>query len=198
MNFEEMQVIWDAQTKRSLFAFDREGIRRVVDKQASAIHFHLRSFEIVTISSFFILALVVASEPFFEKHEYFQYYEAAGFLIISALMFFRARQRSKEEARFADTLIGEVDLAIWRLESIISRLKDYTWLAIAPLLLVWLVRVVFELSSKPLWLQIGWPLFLLATPFIFRTAVRGKHQPQLENLLALRKSLRESEENAKT
>ncbi|MDQ8187381.1 hypothetical protein [Pelagicoccus sp. SDUM812002] len=41
MNFEEMQVIWDAQEKRSLFAFDRVGLKRLVDKQASAVRFSL-------------------------------------------------------------------------------------------------------------------------------------------------------------
>lgn len=193
MNFDEMQVVWDAQEKRSLFAFDRGELKRVVDKQAAAVRFHLRSFEIVTIGGFLVVALLVAAEPFFEKHEYFQYYEAAGFLFFSGLMFWRARQRSKREVRFPETLLGEVDLAIWRLQSLISRMKEYTWLAVAPMLVMWLVRTVFDLAQKPLWLQIFWPTFLLAIPFLYRLAISNKHQPQLNNLEALKEKLRETE-----
>lgn len=189
-----MQLVWDSQAKRSLFAFDRKALKRLVDKQASAIRFHLRSFEIVAIGGFFVLALLVASEPFFEKKEYFQYYEAAGFLFFAGVMFSRARRRAKREARFPDTLVGEVDLAIWRLESLISQLKEYSWLAVAPLLVMWLVRAVFQLADKPLWLQIFWPSFLFAMPFLYRLMIREKHQPQLTNLTALRRKLRESED----
>ena len=189
MDFSQFQMIWNEENERSMFAIDREALRKLVDQEAKSIRFGLRSFEKTTIASFFILSLVVGSEPLFEGHDYYQYYEAAIFFVVSVIMFFRCRSRAACEADFGSSLVEEVNLAIWRQESLIARLKEYAWFAITPMLGMWFVRTFFQLAAKPLWLQVGWPIALISIPFFFHLAIKKKHLPRLNSLMDLRETL---------
>ena len=42
MDFSEMQLIWDDQNKRTLFAFDKEVLEREVMKESKSIRIGLR------------------------------------------------------------------------------------------------------------------------------------------------------------
>ncbi|MDQ8203533.1 hypothetical protein [Pelagicoccus sp. SDUM812003] len=193
MDFSRFQMIWDEQEKDSLFAIDRAALSELVGKAGRKARLDLRAFEYVTMLSILGIAIAVASEPFFEKHEYFQYYEAALFLAAAVAMFVRHRQRAREEARFDTSLCGEVDLTIWRLESLAMRLREYCWIALTPMILTGLVRIVFQLASKPLWLQLAWAALMVLTPIGMHKIAREKVQPQLRSMKALRETLRGGE-----
>ena len=86
MNFEELQTVWDAQKGQTLFAIDKDALRRLVEKDAVAIRRDLKTLELAAIAALVVLGVASLIDTFFNGDEYFQLwgvafdFAAAGYL----------------------------------------------------------------------------------------------------------------------
>ncbi len=112
MNFEEMQVLWDSQRERPLYAFDSDALARLIGRQSRKISCTVRFVERMMIAGTLALAGFLAFEPLVRGTDRHQLPGALLFLASSAYLATRALRRRRGEQRFESTLLGDLDRTI--------------------------------------------------------------------------------------
>ncbi len=194
MNFEEMQLIWDEQNKRTMFAFDREALERVVAKEGRAIRFELSSLEFAAVFGMLGSAVVTASETLSEGKEYFQLGEAGVMIVLAVWIYLGRRQAESRAKRIGEGILGEVDRSVLRTERLIGLWRwcvaGFWFISLSSVLIRRVVYRTFEHAEIKVILAIVGPTLL----YLFVRRLRKKvHEPRLTSLGILRGKLAKAE-----
>lgn len=189
MNFDELKVIWDSQNKEPLYAIDRKAMHSRVKSEGKAVQFCLNMFEIMSLIILFGLGLAVGLEPVLEGHDYHQFIDTAVYFAAGAYLAKELRRRKRAEKKFDDSLLGDLDRAIFQVGVQIQRFKVFPWIVLGPMVALTLLKLPLYYDTKPLWL---WPLTLGSIVFTIvslRHELKHKQEPRKQSLLTLRAKL---------
>lgn len=113
MKFEEMKKIWDEQSKEHVYAIDEKRLHQNIEEKKHASSTLVSKIEIMSItvnvlSGGFLIGLTVLG-----SHANV-FTASMAFLMLAAAVYvyFRRRQRLKNENRFDRTMLGDLDHAI--------------------------------------------------------------------------------------
>jgi len=124
MNFEDMQTIWDTQKNEKLYAFDQGALQRIVDKDSRAITRDLKCLELAAIAALIGIGIVTLIDTFFNGDEYFQLVGVGIEFVAAGILWLRRRQRESSLTSESTGLIGDLDIAIKRVQATIQRGRE--------------------------------------------------------------------------
>lgn len=192
MNFEDMQLVWDTQKERRLFAFDQAAMERVVARESRAIRLDLKTLELTFIVVGVVLAVIATLDTLLQRGEYFQLFGAAVGLMAAGWVWRRRKQRAASEAAARRPgLAGEIELALSRARAAIQRSRDFAIYFTVMFIFGISIRIaIYGLTSSTtkLILALVGICFLNATLAWERNRL---HRPRLKNLETLRAKLDE-------
>ena len=187
MEFEQIRSIWENQDSRELFAFDQDTLYGVIRRKSRKAGRFLGLFEWVMILSNLAAAALLTQGALHEQGFDFRLALSALYLAYSIFALVRRWRRRREEVRFPVTMLGELEKAIWRLDSLIRQERSMTFWYVLPLVLAGSLTVF--LDSHRIW-AFGLVLFLIpASYFGTRWEINRWFLPKKHTLESLRKSL---------
>ena len=189
MNFEEIQMIWDGQNNETLYAIDKEALRRLVEKDSAKINRDLKMLELAAITVLIGLGVVTLIDTFFNGDEYFQLAGVAFEWGAASYLWMRRRKRESALRHEPVSLLDRIDTAMNRARSTVQCGRDMV-----------VVFSLFVLHGVGIRILIyGWRssevklvIAVLGIVFLFvwmRFNETTVHSPRLKNLGALRKKL---------
>lgn len=193
MDFEEMKVIWDSQNEQPLYAFEQASLEKRIRSEGQDISFCLEMFEIMTMLILLVMGVVFPLEPILEGHDFHQIPEGLLFLAIAGWLFRERRRRKQYEQRFDNSLLGDLDRSIFRVDVQIRRLRGFLWVFIVPMCVITAMRLPWDYITKPWWL---WAIMVVGTAFtiyVMRREVQQTHLPRKASLQSLREKLAKAE-----
>jgi hypothetical protein len=191
MNFEEMQVIWDSQNKRTMYALDTNGLHENVKRRCRNLGWKVTCEEFGLVAISLVVALEQASKPFLEGIDAYRYVGALLFVGVALYILLGRFRRLQREREFESTLVGDLDRAISRVDYNIWRARTFTWWFLFPAAVIVSIAFFQELGEAPIW-----PWFFVAGSFWLGQAVVKKglnciQLPDKRELEALRSTLSE-------
>ncbi|MEM9645033.1 MAG: hypothetical protein AAF989_08560 [Planctomycetota bacterium] len=198
MNFDDLQVIWDSQSERTMYQFDEQALLSAVERRSRSIASMVSCFEIMMALNLIALGIMLLAEPVLEQKEFYQLPQAA-MALGAAIYIWRSRQtRIRTEAQFDESLLGKLDRSIYQLGYKIGLSKGFPWWFTMPMLIGVTVTLPFVYDSKPIWL---WPIVfggLMGCYIPIDREIRNKLSPVKTELESLRDKLANGNENPKT
>ena len=192
MEFEEMQVIWNEQKNEKMYAVDEETLHNYIRGKGRSVNRLMGFFEWTMIAVNLIVAIVLLVDAFVEKESPLMYIFPALYLGYTILATIRRTARQQGTQQFDETVLGELDRAIWQLDYLIRQSRWVVVWYILPLVVVFGITMLIK--DQPLW-GLGLAVFLL--PFTYfggRWEVNRLYMPKRERLAALREKLIEAAE----
>ena len=189
MNFEEMQVIWDSQKERTMYAMDTSALHELVKsrsrKQGTKVSVDELAMTLICLG----VAAMLAAEPFFEGEDPHQYIGAVLFVGVAVFTLLGRRRRLRRELQFEATLVGDLNRAINRVDAQIRRSETFMLWFMVPALITVVVSFFQKHATKSLgdWLLVG-----LAFPLAYvvvRAGLRCGLLPAKRELEALKQKL---------
>ncbi len=162
MDFEQMQVVWNEEKRRNVYALDLEALHASVQRRGRRIAAGVEAMEIGMLAISIFVAGFLASEPLLQGEDPEQYASAAVLLGVAVyLVVGRIRRRARERA-FAPNLRGDLDRAIAQVEYHLRRVRTvHVWFFL-PALATIAIGAAFADEVKSTWL---WLPVLAAFPF---------------------------------
>jgi hypothetical protein len=195
MEFEEMQIIWNRQKDARLFAIDEDALYRYIQGKSRSTGRWLRLVEWMMIAVNLIAGILLAADAIRDGGPILLYAIAAMYLAYSVVGVFRRLSRRSQEVQFEDTMLGELDKGIWRIDYLIRQGHSLILWYLLPLLVV--ATAVFLLNGKLL-LALAMLLLLPLTYFGGRWETERWHRPKKQSLEALRETLLAAEANGES
>ena len=189
MDFEQMQLIWDEQKERRMFALDMDALHRCVKQRARRVARGIEAMEVGMIVISIVLALVLAREPLLEGTDRAQVLSAALLLGVAVYIVVGRLRRRARERRFEPNLRGDLERAIAQVDYHIRRVRTFPLWFFLPSLLTVLIGFISASEAKPTWV---WLLVLGAFPlgiYVSRLELKCTHLPMKRELEALRAKL---------
>ncbi len=188
MDFEQMQLIWDEEKGRRMYALDVEALHESVRKRGRRIAAGVEAMEIGMIAISIFLAGFLASEPLLDGTDRQQYLSAALLLGVAVYLVVGRLRRRARERRFEPNLLGDLDRAIAQVDYHIRRVRTILLWFFLPSFLTVVIGAVFADEVQATW---AWLAVLIAFPlgiYVARLELRC-HLPRKRELEALRAKL---------
>ncbi|MEM9236936.1 MAG: hypothetical protein AAGB14_09165, partial [Verrucomicrobiota bacterium] len=123
MNYSQLQLIWDAQSQQTLYAFDRQALEREVMTESKLSRLHLRVFENVCAATHAGLAAIIGVETYLQG-EYFQIGSILIMLFAATLILYSSRRAEAQARQLGEGVIGILDKGILRTNRMITLIKS--------------------------------------------------------------------------
>ena len=183
-----MQVVWNSQKTEKLYAIDESALFEQIKKRGRDVSRTINFFELVMIGVnlglvVFYAVMIGSGNRSFD----WGVVALAGVSLFVGLIgiYFRVT-RTRQERQFDQTMIGELDRAIWRLDQIRSYGKTILYWYMLPMAIVFFAVMVA--NGRPLF-GIGFVLFMIATFYGTKWEMRTFHQPNQDDLKGLREMI---------
>ena len=135
------------------------------------------------------MGIASAGEPLLYGHDYHQLPGAALCLLVGGYLLRGRLRRRRSDALFEDSLLGDLDKAIARIDYQIARLRSFLWWFIIPMGIGSAISFAVLYDSKPVWI---WPLTVLAMLVAWGSMRRDLYRhalPKKRELESLREKL---------
>ncbi len=189
MNFDEMQVIWDSQNERTMYALDTGALHESIRRRGRKLGWTV-TFEEFTLA---LICLFVGAkqawDPLMEGKDHHQYAGAVLFVGVAIYTLVGRVQRLKRERAFSSTMLGELERAIFRIACQVRRARTFVWWFLLPAAVTVALSLLDSDDSKPSW---QWVIVLGAFflgQWVVRLGLRCQHLPAKSELEALRAKL---------
>ncbi len=185
--FEAMQIIWDRQTDEKMYAIDESALHAQIKAKSQSIERKVDLFEWIMIGVNLIVAIVLVIDAVRDMNLWFEYLPAAAYLGFAVYSVYRRLARRRDEIHFDETMLGELDKAIWRINYLITQTRTIIFWYLVPLMLVFALTAVL---NARLWWAIGLPLALLPLTYLAsRWEIRRFYLPKKKAMESLREKL---------
>jgi hypothetical protein len=219
MDFEAIQVIWDSQNERPLYAMDEAALHAAVRRKSAEFDRQISRCYVAEISvGLFCGVLMFAAAgalatgnrewlarlPWIRAAVSFQdvlTLFAAGvvWLYYSIFMYFKRRRQQKRAAVFPSSLRGDLDRALAQTNSEVDTAENILWWGLIPIWLaaaLW-VLTLFRLQAAPAWAYavIG-IIMVIALMLVLSSkhrSIQNRFQPRIRELQSMRAKLDEPE-----
>jgi hypothetical protein len=161
MDFEQMQVVWDEQKERRLYALDLDALHESVRRRGRGIARGVEMMELGMIVPSLVTVAIIAAKSKLALD--LRSLVLAMMLAVAAYLLAGRLRRRARERRFEPNLRGDIELAISQLEYHIRRIRTFPLWFCAPMLAAVLAALLSSQPAKPLWAML---LALGAFPFV--------------------------------
>lgn len=189
MDLEQMQVVWDAQKEQRMYVLDDHALHAGIKRRARCLGQLVGMFEFMMVTVTCGMAAFFAIKPLVLGRDYYKVGGAGLLFLVGAYLFVGILRRRRREQRFDNSLRGDLDKAIWRIDYQTQRLKTIQWWFILPLSLLIVANMVMKFETKPLWM---WLVFLAAMWVSYLGAaveLRWAYLPKKRELESIREKL---------
>lgn len=194
MEFEEMKLIWDSQNNEPLYAIDQEALYRKISRKGRSVTRALDFLDWLMIGMNLLVALLLLFDAFQESSPGYEYALPVVYLAIFVYALYRRFARRQEVGEFDETILGELEKAIWQADYLIRQSRSMVFWYLLP---VFLVADVVLILKGNLWLALALTAVVLPLAYVGgRWEVRKWHLPKKQELEALREMLLQAEEHA--
>ncbi len=147
MDLDAMKVIWDTQTDAPLYAINEQTLRRTIQGKARRFKRLVLFFEAIMLVVMLGLGGYYLAYPFLAGTHIHRL--VAGLISLGAATYFflGIRHRWRQEMSFPNTLLGDLDRALWQVRYHIARSLHIRWSLIAPMCLAVSIDAVFAIDS---------------------------------------------------
>lgn len=194
MEFEEMQVIWNAQNNEKLYAINEEAMHKRIRQKGRSVNRIVLFVESMLIGVNFAVGLLLLWDAIADNESRLQLVLAAVYVAFALIGLFRRITRRNAEVQFDNTMLGDVDKAIWQIDYLIAQGKLIIRWYLVPLVILFAALAIVE--SYPLWL---WIVILGLLPFGYyggRWEINKWYLPKKRSLESLRETLTATPETA--
>ncbi len=190
MELEEMQVIWNEQNNEKMYAINEEALYGYIKGKGRSVKHWLELLEWMMIAVNLVLGILLTLDTVQDSGPVYQYVLSGMYIAYALFSVFWRLARKREEVHFPETMLGELDKAIWRIDYLIQQGRSIINWYLLPLLIV--ASLVMVLNQKPV---LALVLLLVVLPGGYlgaRWEVRKFHLPKKRSLEALRETLTSS------
>lgn len=187
MEFEEIQDLWDRQNDEELFTIDETALHNAIKRKSKSVTRWLVLLEWMMIVVNIVVAVVLLVDAFREGGPDYQYVVVAMYVAYSLYAFVRHLNRRQEEVRFEETVLGELNRAIWRVDYLIRFGRYLPLWYLLPLALAGSVSLYLSSTS---WWKAALLLLLVPASYVgARWEINKWHLPKKRALESLREQL---------
>ncbi|MBB6430298.1 hypothetical protein [Algisphaera agarilytica] len=189
MNFDDLQIAWNTQADRPVFAVDESSLRQKVKSRGRQSAKEMNIVDTGWSVTLLFLAAANVAEPIFEGHDFHQIPGSVLYLLGAGYFLFSIDQRRRDEVRRGNTLLEDLDLAIAQLGRQIHHFTYGVFWLIVPMALAMTIGFAYTHHGKPAWI---WPLCLFALTAMWMSThwpTRKRLLPQRQELQAFRERL---------
>ncbi|MEM9777720.1 MAG: hypothetical protein AAF902_24295 [Chloroflexota bacterium] len=188
MEFEDMQVIWNEQSSEKLYAIDQSALNKMIGKKAKKSIRQVVFFETVLILVNFGTGGWMLYDAIYDDVNPFVFVLAAAYILYAFYTIYQRFGRKTEETRFDNTVLGEVDKAIFRTKYLIQQGYRMYWWYLVPLMIGFSIFMILE--QEYLWVLFP-AVFVPLMYFGIKWEIRKLHQPRRDSLESIREALLE-------
>ena len=190
MEFEDMQVLWNSQSQEKLFAINESALHDTIKRKGRKIDNLLQMAEWFMIIVNLGVGVYLLMDGLRDYDMMIEYLMPAMYLAFAVFLLYRRIVRRQNEVHFEQTMMGDLDKAIWQVDYLIAQGRNMVLWYLLPLLVAALV--VITLNSGDFW-RWSWMILLVpATYFASNWETRKVYLPKKRELEALREKLTES------
>lgn len=189
MEFEEMQVIWNQQEEKKMFAIDEAALYESIKGKSRSLEHWLVFVEGMMIVLNLVVAGVLVVDTIRDGGPALQFLVAAMYGAYSLFGAYRRVGRRREEVHFTETMLGELEKAIWRADYLIAQGRTLIVWYLLPLVVVGAGFLALDGNVLEAALML---LVLPLTHLGVRWEIRKWHRPKKEALESLRDTLLEA------
>ena len=187
MEFDDMKIIWDSQNEETLYAINERALYAQIKRKGKSITRTLHRFELIMV----VVNLAVGGwflfDTFQDNDPLYEYAIPAVYLAFAVIVIIWRRIRRQEEVTFAQTMLGELDKAIWQINYLIKRSYELMLWYLLPLTLIIGGMMLYE---GKWWFALAIvALMSLAAFFTDRWEIKRCYLPKKESLESLRATL---------
>lgn len=189
MDLEQMQVIWDVQKKQPMCVLDDTALHAAIKSRARCVGQLVGIFEWAMIAVIFSMAAFFVIKPLMLGQDYYKLWGAGLLLLVGAYVLSGILRRRNREQHFDDSLRGDLDKAIWRIDYQVQRLKTIQWWFILPLSLLIVANMVMKFETKPLAMWLGFLAAMWVSYLGACIELRWAYRPKKQELESIREKL---------
>ena len=195
MDFEELQVIWNNQSHEKMYAINENMLHNYIKQKGQSIKHTLNLFEFILIGVNLLVGVWLTIESLDNNNPSTQSILAVFYLAFAIYGFIRRLIRQNEEKPFDQTVLGELDKAIWRVDYLMQQGKNVIIWYLIPLALILGIMSFFD--TNRLLLAFGMMVIVTAATYLgYRWENKKFHEPNKNNLEILREKLTASEDQS--
>lgn len=194
MDFEELQVIWNNENHEKMYVIDENALHSYIRRRGRSIQHILNFFEFILIGLNLAVGIWLTIESLDNHNPSTQSIMAVFYLGFGIFSFIRRLIRRNEEKPFDQTVLGELDKAIWRVDYLMRQGKNVIIWYLLPLALILGVMSFFD-TKRLLWAFGMMLIVTAATYYAYRWENRKFHLPNKHNLETLRGKLTAQEDH---
>lgn len=187
MNFEDMQALWKNQNDEKLFAVNEAVLYEALQRKGRVINHLVGFLEGVMIVLNLTIGIALVVDVLRENGVVYRLLVPIIYLLSCLYALSRRIKRRAGEVHFEQTLLGELDKAIWRVDYLIQQGRSITFYYMIPLALTVLITSFVE--QKLLWAA---GLMLIMIPLSYfgtRWEINKWYVPRKRALESLRQTL---------
>jgi hypothetical protein len=196
MEFEDIKKIWDTQNNKPMYAINEtalhERIHRHKNKTGWLAHINeLGMMFIATVTGGFLLI-----DAIYDEGKAYSYVGGLAFLVIGVFVFISRHNRKRNENRFDQSMLGELEEAIKNAGYLVTFAKTFSWWFLLPAAIFSFPNLALNNASwEKYLLVIG--SFLLSY-LVVTWELRKVHLPRKRKLEALKEKLTDHSDNEGT
>jgi membrane protein insertase Oxa1/YidC/SpoIIIJ len=188
MDFEELQVIWNSQNHEKMYTINEDVLDNYIKNKGKSIGKMLSLSEFILIAVNLVVGIWLTIESLDNNNPSTQSILAVFYLAFVVFSFTRRLIRRNEEKPFDQTIAGELDKAIWRVDYLMRQGKNAIIWYLIPLAAI--LGVMSFLDTKRLLWAFGFIVVtIVVSYFEYQRENKKIHLPNKRNLEALREKL---------
>lgn len=187
MEFEDMQAIWNSENNEKLYVINEATLHKRIRQKSVSVNRKVQLFEWFLISVNLFVGLLLAWDAVTDREVWSQYLVASVYLFFAVVGLVRRLGRGRDEKQFDNTVLGELDKAIWQMEYLIAQGEMILRWYLLPLIVVFAINSYFSGESPWMWL-----LYVVMFPLGYyggRWEINKWHRPKKAALESLRETL---------
>lgn len=189
MNFDDMQKIWDTQSRSPLFTLRESDLIRIVERKISATDRSVRWFEQglilinLLVAGFMIMKAVRLTDP---VRIALTLLFAAVALGITAYVWWSRERRLQRLKQFDQSLLGSLEAAIEDRAYLIRRGKRFALWYLMPFAVSMTLSIWYTARADNIWKWVLIGLLFIVAGYLPAWETRKVHLPQQKALESLR------------
>lgn len=180
-----MQVIWNEQSSEKLYAIDQIALNKMIGKKSRSVNRQVQFVEWVLILVNLGLGLRSLYDSIWGSAPRFFVFMGIVYLLVAGYGMYLRLGRKQQEVTFADSLLGEIDKAIYRTDYLIDEGSKLVPYYLAPLMII---ISIFFIYSGLYWSAVVALLLLTTVYFGVKWEMRKIHKPRKESLESIREA----------
>ncbi len=193
MNFEQMKVIWDAQSQRPLYAVDEAALHAGI-RSVSRRFQHLVVLSHAAVAATWVaLAAFYLAAPLMDGEHLHRLGSAALLLSIAAGQLVALARRRRGETEFDESVRGELERAIWRIDHDVGWARSLRRGYVPLFLLAISIDLAFRLTPAIAVVWAGTVALVVGASWALDGEIRSVYLPRKRRYETIRATLVEAE-----